>query len=109
MTTLTNGSMTNTNISGVGQNPQNITGDVFVTNATLDPDHSVGVLNNQSDRFTVRINASYLETPDPSATGLAPGDKLDLEITSKTGGTTKVLLTMPQQLAGKSTGDPVAL
>jgi len=71
-----------------------------------DEDNSFGVLNSGADRYEVTINASAIE--DGSA-GLDTGDQVQLDITSQTGGTTQVIITMPQQLAGKDTGEPVKL
>jgi flagellin FlaB len=71
-----------------------------------DEDSSFGVLNSGADRYEVTINASAIE--DGSA-GLDTGDQVQLDITSQTGGTTQVIITMPQQLAGKDTGEPVKL
>ncbi len=71
-----------------------------------DEDSSFGVLNSGADRYEVTINASAIE--DGSA-GLDTGDQVRLDITSQTGGTTQVIITMPQQLAGKDTGEPVKL
>ncbi|SDY46434.1 archaellin/type IV pilin N-terminal domain-containing protein [Halobellus clavatus] len=71
-----------------------------------DSDNSFGVLNDGADRYVVSINASKIET---GTGGLSTGDKIQLDITSQTGGTTQVILTMPQQLAGANEGDPVKL
>ena len=77
----------------------------FLLDEITDDDGSFGVLNSMSDRYTVQINTSAIE----SDSGLDTGDKLQLEITSRNGGTTQVILTMPQQTAGKEEGDPVQL
>jgi len=71
-----------------------------------DEDGSFGVLNNGGDRYVVTINATKIES---STGGLSTGDQVQLDITSQTGGTTQVILTMPQQLAGKESGEPVKL
>jgi flagellin FlaB len=73
-----------------------------------DQDDSFGVLNSGEDRYVVNINASKIESTDDT-TGLSTGDQVQLDITSQTGGTTTVILTMPQQLAGKDSGEPVKL
>jgi len=67
---------------------------------------SYPVLNEQSDRFEIVINASVVET---NTNGLSTGDSVELEITSRSGGSTQVILTMPQQLAGQEDNDPVPL
>ena len=74
-----------------------------------DSDDSFGVLNSGADRYVVNINTSKIEDRSNQAVGLSTGDKVQLDITSQTGGTTQVILTMPQQLAGNSEGEPVKL
>ncbi|MFC6872033.1 archaellin/type IV pilin N-terminal domain-containing protein [Halobellus marinus] len=71
-----------------------------------DEDDSFGVLNSGADRYEVTINASAIES---DANGLSTGDRVQLDITSQSGGTTQVILTMPQQLAGQEAGEPVKL
>ena len=70
-----------------------------------DQDDSFGVLNSGEDRYVLKINTKKIE----DGSGLKTGDKVQLDITSQTGGTTTVILTMPQQLAGKDSGQPVKL
>jgi flagellin FlaB len=74
----------------------------------LDDDSSTSypVMNEQADRFGIVINASVVEQ---NGEGLATGDSVELEITSRSGGSTQVILTMPQQLAGQDDNDPVPL
>ncbi|WP_049915865.1 archaellin/type IV pilin N-terminal domain-containing protein [Haloferax mucosum] len=82
----------------------------FNLSKVTDDDGSFGVLNSMNDRYEVRINTSDIENPSGDLTGgLSTGEKVTLEITSRTGGTTQVMLTMPQQLAGKTQGEPVEL
>ncbi|WP_311171111.1 archaellin/type IV pilin N-terminal domain-containing protein [Halobellus ordinarius] len=69
-------------------------------------DNSYGVLNNGDDRYEVKIDTEAIES---ETSGLETGYQVQLDITSQTGGTTQVILTMPQQLAGKSVGEPVRL
>ncbi|WP_416839396.1 archaellin/type IV pilin N-terminal domain-containing protein [Haloferax sp. DFSO52] len=69
-------------------------------------DTSFPVLNNQADRYEIIINASVVEE---NGAGISTGESVKLEITSRSGGSTQVILTMPQQLAGKSDDNPVAL
>jgi flagellin FlaB len=71
-----------------------------------DSSTSYPVLNEQSDRFEIVINASVVEQ---NTNGLSTGDSVELEITSRSGGSTQVILTMPQQLAGQDDNDPVPL
>jgi flagellin FlaB len=77
----------------------------YTAEALEDSDSSFEVMNEQSDRFEIILNTTALE----GGSGLSTGDSVDLEITSRSGGTTQVILTMPQQLAGKNAGDPVPL
>ena len=102
VTTLTNSSDSNTNPAG------NATKFNLTAVEGTDDDGSFGVLNSGADRYEVTINASAIEGGD-QYNGLDTGDKIQLDITSQTGGTTQVILTMPQQLAGKDSGEPVKL
>jgi flagellin FlaB len=90
-----------------GQTPKQTEFALFKVQGT-DQDDSFGVLNSGEDRYVVNINASKIESTDDT-TGLSTGDQVQLDITSQTGGTTTVILTMPQQLAGKESGEPVKL
>jgi flagellin FlaB len=83
------------------------TADSFMLSEIEDDDDSFGVLNSMNDRYEMKINATAIESG--ASTGLETGERLRLEITSRTGGTTQVILTMPQQTAGKSQGNPVEL
>ncbi|RLM59471.1 flagellin [Halobellus sp. Atlit-31R] len=104
VTTLTNSS-TNNNISAGTASEFNLT----AVKGT-DDDGSFGVLNSGSDRYELTINASAIEgTDDDKYDGLDTGSKVQLDITSQTGGTTTLIVTMPQQLAGKEQGEPVKL
>ncbi|MFA1610584.1 archaellin/type IV pilin N-terminal domain-containing protein [Halobellus rubicundus] len=71
-----------------------------------DDDASYPVLNSQADRYEIVINTSLVEG---GTGGLSTGDSVELELTSRSGGSTQVILTMPQQLAGKQNNDPVPL
>ncbi|WP_305037700.1 hypothetical protein [Halogeometricum sp. CBA1124] len=64
-----------------------------------------------NDRYEVEVNTSAIEGSNDAnlGGGLTTGEQVTFEITSRTGGTTQVILTMPQQLAGKEPGDPVEL
>jgi flagellin FlaB len=73
-----------------------------------DTDDSFGVLNSGADRYVLKINAGKIEANTDNE-GLSTGDQVQLDITSQTGGTTTVILTMPQQLAGKTENEPVKL
>jgi flagellin FlaB len=82
------------------------TDEAFNLTEIEDDDDSFGVLNSMNDRYDIKINAEAIES---NTGGLETGEKLRLEITSRTGGTTQVILTMPQQTAGKEEGNPVEL
>jgi flagellin FlaB len=70
-------------------------------------DGSFPVLSGQGDRYELVINTSVVEgTPTE---GLSTGEQVKLEVTSRSGGSSQVILTMPQQLAGKNDDDPIAL
>ncbi|WP_311171110.1 archaellin/type IV pilin N-terminal domain-containing protein [Halobellus ordinarius] len=71
-----------------------------------DGDKSYPVLNGQSDRFEIVINTSVVEE---NQKGLETGDTVELDITSRDGGSTQVILSMPQQLSGQNNNDPVPL
>ena len=77
----------------------------YTARSLEDDDTSFEVLNTQSDRFEIIINASVVEGNN----GLDTGDSVELDITSRDGGSTQVILTMPQQLAGQDDDDPVPL
>ena len=69
-----------------------------------DADDSYGVLNSNEDRYEVAINTEAIE-----GDGLETSETVQLEITTQSGGTTEVVLTMPDQIAGSEEGDPVPL
>jgi flagellin FlaB len=100
VTTLTNSSADNTFSDG------NATQFNLTAVEGTDEDDSFGVLNSGADRYEVTINASAIES---DTGGLSTGDRVQLDITSQSGGTTQVILTMPQQLAGQEAGEPVKL
>ncbi|WP_188786612.1 archaellin/type IV pilin N-terminal domain-containing protein [Halobellus salinus] len=73
-----------------------------------DSDDSFGVLNSNEDRYELTINAEHIEG-NSDGDGLEPSETVQLEITTQSGGTTEVVLTMPDQLAGSEEGDPVPI
>ena len=86
---------------------QGLNGTEYTAYALDDSDDtSFPVLNGQADRFEIVINASVVEN---NGEGLGTGDSVDLEITSRSGGSSQIILTMPQQLAGQDDNDPVPL
>ena len=107
VTTLTNNSLAsgtgNTYSDGDG------TSDKFNLTEVEDDDESFGVLNSQTDRYEATLDTAEIESGSENGNGLDTGEQVRLEITSRTGGTTQVILTMPQQLAGKDAGEPVKL
>ena len=102
-TTLTN----NNSVNATAIDWANASPNEFAVNKIADDDTSFPILNSQTDRFEIVINSSVVE--GTSKNGLTTGESVTLEITSRNGGTSQVILTMPQQLAGKEDGDPVAL
>ncbi|SFR45038.1 flagellin FlaB [Halogeometricum rufum] len=105
VTTLTN----STNLDGDGDAISSER--TFALYKVTDDDGSFGVLNSMNDRYEVEINTSAIEGSNDAnlGGGLTTGEQVTLEMTSRTGGTTQVILTMPQQLAGRNPGDPVEL
>ena len=100
---------TSTNSDGTNAYPDNLTSDEYTAKSLEDSDSSFEVLNAQSDRFEIIINTAQVEDGNEVSGGLGTGDTVDLEITSRSGGSTQVILTMPQQLAGQDPGDPIPL
>ena len=96
---------TSTNASNI--NWTKASDDEFAVRELSDDDTSFPILNSQSDRYEIVINASNVE--GTSKDGLRTGESVTLEVTSRNGGTTQVIVTMPQQLAGKEDGNPVGL
>jgi len=103
VTTLTNST------SGTPDADNDGTESRFNLSKVSDDDGSFGVLNSGEDRYEVTIDTGHIEGGSETGTGLSTGEKVQLDITSRTGGTTQVILTMPQQLAGKDPGEPVKL
>ena len=100
---------TSSDATGTDAAPENLTNDEYTAKTLEDSDESFEVLNEQSDRFEIIINTARIEGNSDFSNGLGTGDTVDLEITSRSGGSTQVILTMPQQLAGKDAGEPVPL
>lgn len=67
--------------------------------AAQDADGSLeqGVLNAPSDRATLRFDAAAI-----SGSGLSPGERVTIQLTTPTGGTTTVNIIVPDQLLGGS-------
>ncbi|CQR50306.1 MULTISPECIES: flagellin A2 [Haloferax] len=107
--TVTTGDNSATNDSAAGVADS----DEFGLTKVTDDDGSFGVLNSMNDRYEVTIDTAAIEdsnnNDDDLVGGLSTGEQVSLEITSRTGGTTQVILTMPQQLAGKTQSEPVEL
>ncbi|RLM94599.1 flagellin [Halobellus sp. Atlit-38R] len=95
------------NNTSTGVADPNLTNNEFVSEPLDDDDTSYPVLNSQADRFEVRINTSVVEGTDVN--GTSTGDTVKLDLTTRSGGTTQVILTMPQQLAGANDNNPVPL
>jgi len=95
------------NESASGVADPNLTSEEFVATKLDDDDDSFPVLNSQADRFEVRLNTSVIE--GAGTNGTSTGDTVKLDLTTRSGGTTQVILTMPQQLAGADNNNPVPL
>ncbi|RYJ15336.1 flagellin, partial [Halogeometricum borinquense] len=94
--------------TGTGDGNNGLNNTEFTAYALEDGDDtSFPVLSNQGDRYEIVINTSAVE--DTPKKGLSTGESVKLEVTSRSGGSTQVILTMPQQLAGKNDNDPIAL
>jgi flagellin FlaB len=84
----------------------NLDGPEYTAETLEDKDGSYPVLNEQSDRFEIRIAPGEVESDGED---LSTGEQIELEITSRSGGSTQIILTMPQQLAGQGEDNPVPL
>ena len=89
------------------QNVSNLADNEFTVEDKNDGGDSYPVLDEESDRFEIVINASKIEGADKN--GLASSESVELELTTRSGGTTNVVLTMPHQLQGEEDDDPVPL
>jgi flagellin FlaB len=89
------------------RNVSNLESGEFTVEDKNDNGDSYPVLDEESDRFEIVINASNVE--GAGKTGLDPGESLQLELTTRSGGTTNVVLTMPHQLQSEDDDDPVPL
>ncbi|WP_396612448.1 archaellin/type IV pilin N-terminal domain-containing protein [Haloferax sp. S1W] len=106
--TLTN----QTTAGGDDGTPNTADADEFGIKQVAGNDDTFGVLESMDDRYELRLAPSDIESDTNGAgddKGLSTGDQVTLEITSRNGGTTTVIFSVPQQLAGKDDGDPVKL
>ena len=87
------------NVSALGSNE-------FAAVDKNDNGESYPVLDDDDDRFELVINASNVEG---NGEGLEAGSSLKLEITTRSGGTTTVVLSMPNTLESKDNNEPVPL
>ena len=77
----------------------------YSVSGEYDEDSSLPVFNDRGDRFKIHIDANAIE----SSSDLSAGDEVKLEISTKTGDTSIVVVTIPDTFSGKDTGDPIAL
>jgi flagellin FlaB len=89
------------------QNVSSLADNQFTVEDKNDNGDSYPVLDEESDRFEIVINASKVE--GASKNGLETSESVELELTTRSGGTTNVVLTMPSQLQGEEDDDPVPL
>jgi flagellin FlaB len=82
----------------------------YTSSAVRDEDGTHPVITDKGDRIELTINAKAIEDAASGTTsGLEPGEELKLEISTKTGETTTIRITIPDTLSGKSAGEPVSL
>ena len=93
---LTDDSVSTITYSGDGTSTA---GTDFGVSALKDDDTSMPVFNDKGDRFDVLITTN----------GLVEGETVELEITTKTGGTAIYIFTTPDSYAGKDATEPIAL
>jgi flagellin FlaB len=86
-------------------NINNETAGVSLVNVQDDGDASFPVFEDTGDRYEVQIDLTDGSTPGV----LSTGDSVTLEITTRSGATTQVRLSIPTSTAGKSDGDPILL
>jgi flagellin FlaB len=86
-------------------NLNNETTGVSLVNVQDDGDASFPVFEDTGDRYEVQIDLTDGSTPGV----LSTGDSVTLEITTRSGATTQVRLSIPTSTAGKSDGDPILL
>lgn len=91
--------ITQENLSALGSNE-------FAAVDKNDNGESYPVLDEDNDRFELVINASNVEG---NGEGLKAGSSLNLEITTRSGGTTNVVVSMPNTLENKDNNEPVPL
>jgi flagellin-like protein len=71
----------------------------FSVNAIKDSDDSAPVLNDADDRFTITLDLENITSSEVAALG--EGAQAELKITTKSGATRTVLLSVPDTLNGK--------
>jgi flagellin FlaB len=87
------------------ENASSMSGTEFTIAEVKDDDSSNPILNDEGDRLEIQINASAIE----GSSGLDPGSEVKLEISTKSGDSTTVLIQTPDTYSGKSDGEPIAL
>ena len=87
-------------------NINNDTAGTSLLNVQDDGDVSYPVFEDSGDRYEFQIN---LSDPGNSVTPLSTGNSVTLEVTTRSGATTQVRLSIPTSTAGKSDGDPILL
>jgi len=84
--------------------------DIFNTTAIKDADNSADVLNDPDDRIQIRLDldgdesstTDPVDTNTPNIDPLSEGDTATLTITTQSGGSTEVRLSVPQSLSGEN-------
>jgi flagellin FlaB len=102
-------SFNNTTIKYISDNEvTNLNNDstgVNLLNVQDDGDASYPVFEDSGDRYEVQIDLGTNGDLNP----LSTGESVTLEITTRSGATTQVRLSIPTSTAGKSDGDPILL
>ena len=86
-------------------NINNDTAGTNLLNVQDDGDVSYPVFEDSGDRYEFQVNLSAGNSLSP----LQTGESVTLEITTRSGATTQVRLSVPTSTAGKSDGDPILL
>jgi flagellin FlaB len=81
----------------VGSLNTDATGSTFNVTTIQDGDSSIPVLNDPSDRFQLQMDLSGYRPG-----GLSEGSTAELQINTQSGGTSNVILNVPQTLSGTS-------
>lgn len=105
---LSDDTVSNLAYAGNAETDISADGSDFAIVEVRNPGGALPVFTDDGDRANIVIDAAALEA-DVASGKLEAGEEVKLEITTKTGDKTVVRFTVPDSLAGKTSGDPVAL